>query len=647
MITPLRCQQVYYCRILATLCLFVFSTRVSAQKTADSLVTQTLKKLSLTELMTIEVTSVSKRPEKLSEVASAIQVITQEDIKRSGATTLPEALRLSPNLQVAQVRSGAWIISARGFNAAFSNKLLVLIDGRTVYSPLFAGVFWDAQAVLLENIDRIEVISGPGGTLWGANAVNGVINIITRNAKDTHGLYASVAAGSFLQNMAAVRYGGNIGSRIAYRLNAQRIQYGNTFFANGTNNADSTHITQLGFRMDWELTPVSNLQLLGNFYTGIEKTHPTQSDIDGQNILGKWTRSYSENSELVIQVYADKTWRKDIPSTISDRLNTFDFDLQHRFAAGKSNSILWGTGYRFMQNEMGHSTPFVGILPDKKEMGLFSFFVQDENVLVKERLKLTIGTKLQHNAFSGWELQPSVRLAWTPDIRNTVWGAVSRAVRAPSRIDVDYYLPTYAVPPTSPSVAGGPNFVSEKVVAYELGYRVSPSPGFSLSLATFYNRYDDLYSVEALPGTLTYQIQNGGKGSSWGAELSGDLRVTEGWKIRGGYTFFSKDLKNKPGHTADYSNLGIDPKHQFLIQSMLNLPGHLQLDLTGRYVDSLPATITTARIPAYAGIDLRLAWEYKCFDISLVGRNLAAKRHAEITSTQIPRNFYIKLTCRL
>jgi iron complex outermembrane receptor protein len=386
---------------------------------------------------------------------------------------------------------------------------------------------------------------------------------------------------------------------------------------------------------------------LGNFYTGAEKTRLAESEIDGQNILGRWTRTYSENSELIIQVYADRTWRKDVPSTISDRLNTFDFDLQHRFAAGKSNSILWGTGYRFMQNEMDHSTPFVGILPDKRDMGLFSWFLQDENVLIRDRLRLTIGTKLQHNAFSGWELQPSARLAWTPDSRNTFWGAVSRAVRAPSRIDVDYYLPTYTVPPTSPSVAGGPNFISEKVIAYELGYRLTPKPGFSLSLATFYNYYDDLYSVEALPGTLTYQIQNGGRGSSWGAELSGDYRLTDQWKIRGGYTFFSKDLRNKPGHNADYSNLGIDPKHQFVIQSLLSLPGNLQLDLTGRYVDSLPATVSAPRTPGYTGIDLRLAWEYKAFEISIVGRNLTKKRHPEITNTQIPRNFYIKATCRI
>lgn len=241
--------------------LSLLSARISAQ-TGDSISARVLKKLSLGELMTIEVTSVSKRPEKLTEVASAIQVITQEDIKRSGAVNLPEALRLAPNLQVSQIRTGAWIISARGFSAAFSNKLLVMVDGRTVYSPLFAGVFWDAQSIVLDNIERIEVVSGPGGTLWGANAVNGVINIITKNATDTKGLYASVAGGDFFQRSAEVRYGGTLGSKVSYRVNAQHMQYGNTFLGNGQENADSSQITNAGFRLDWNPSPVSSMQLL-------------------------------------------------------------------------------------------------------------------------------------------------------------------------------------------------------------------------------------------------------------------------------------------------------------------------------------------------------------------------------------------------
>jgi iron complex outermembrane receptor protein len=624
---------------------FVLTNLLFAQA-GDTAFSKSLKKLSIGELMSLEVTSVSKKPEKLSEVASAIQVITQEDIKRSGATSLPEALRLAPNLQVAQLRTGAWIISARGFSGAFSNKLLVMIDGRTVYSPLFAGVFWDAQVIFLENIERIEIISGPGGTLWGANAVNGVINVITKHAKETQGFYESVAAGSFVQNMAAIRYGGDIGSRISYRVNAQRIQYGNTLVSNGANSADSSEITHAGFRMDWELSPVSRLEMTGNFYIGNQRTKPERSGINGQNILGRWTRTYSERSELAVQVYLDRTWRRDIPSTISDQLHTIDFDLQHRFPAGKRNSILWGAGYRFMKNEMGHSTPILGILPDKRDMGLFSAFVQDENILVPEKLKLTLGTKLLRTAFSGWEIQPSIRLAWTQGEQSTVWAAVSRAVRAPSRIDVDYFLPTYPVPATTPSIAGGPDFVSEKMIAYELGYHFTPRPRFSVSLAAFYNIYDDLYSVEAAPGTVTYHVQNGGKGTSRGAELSGNVRVLNTWKIRGGYTYFFKELKNKPGHNADYGDLGIDPKHQILLQSILDLPAHFQLDITGRYVDSLPKTPSSPHISAYTAIDVRLGWEHKQVDISFVMRNLSAAKHAEIGNTQIPRNFYIKATCR-
>lgn len=605
-----------------------------------------LKKLSLEELMDIEVTSVSKRSEKLSEAASAIQVITGDDIKRSGATNIPEALRLSPNLQVSQIKSNAWIISARGFNSAFPNKLLVLIDGRTVYSPLFAGVFWDAQSVLLEDVERIEVISGPGGTLWGANAVNGVINIITKSAESTKGWHVSAAAGSFLQYSAALRYSGKIGNDFSYRVYAQHTNYDNTYLADGTANRDSTRLSQTGFRVDWRPSAVSNLTILGNFYTGAEKNLQGKSTIDGQNILGRWTRTFSEKSELSVQAYIDRTWRRDRPSTISDQLYTYDFEFQHRFPIGKRHDIIWGGGFRFMNNEMQHSTPYVAFLPPKRNMNLFSGFIQDEFVLAPDKLKMTLGAKLQHNIFSGFEIQPNARLAWTPAEQHTIWAAVSRAIRAPSRIDVDYYIPAYPVPPTSPSVAGGPNFTSEKVIAYELGYRVRPVDKLAVSLAAFYNQYDDLYSVEAIPNTLTFQTHNGGKGYSSGVELSGNYQLLENWRLRGGYTYFFKKLKNKPGHAADYSGLGIDPENQFLVQSILNIAGNFQFDATGRYVSALAPTPYTPAIPDYFTVDARIAWQFKMLEIAVVGRHLLQKEHTELISTYIRRNFYVKITCQ-
>lgn len=625
---------------LIILVIILMPNLIFAQAFEELLPSQELKKMSMEELMNLKVTSVSRSPQKLTEVASAIQVITREDIRRSAATNLPEALRLTTNLQVAQLNSYAHIISARGFNTLFSNKLLVMIDGRTVYSPLFAGVFWDAQSVLLEDIERIEVISGPGSTLWGANAVNGVINIITRSAHETQGLYASGAVGTHLRKQGAVRYGGKIGSNFSYRVYAQHADRNNTILPDGQDAADKWRLTQGGFRLDWDLPIANTIMVQGNFYGGTEETIPNSSTLDGQNVLGRWTHTFSEKSELMVQAYFDRTWRRDIPSTISDELKTYDIEVQHRFNVRKRHTILWGGNYRLMKNHTMNSTQFVGFLPNKRDMNIFSLFIQDEIMLIPDEVIFTIGTKLQHNIFTDFEFQPSARLAWIPAVQHTVWGAVSKAVRTPSRIDVDYHIPTTPVAPGDPSVDGGPNFVSEEVIAYELGYRAQPKMNLSLSLAAYYNEYEDLYSVEPLPGTLTYQIQNGTIGQSWGMELSGTWQLMEKWRLRGGYTYFNKDLDNKPGHSFDHSILGYDAQHQFLVQSMINLPGNFQLDNVVRYLSELPD-----RTPDYFTFDARLAWTYKQWELSFIGQNLWEDRHMEWGS-QIPRSFYGKITCR-
>ncbi|HTM65768.1 MAG TPA: TonB-dependent receptor [Flavipsychrobacter sp.] len=621
--------------------------RAFAQAQDTALDSKQLLSLSLEELMNIEIHSVSKRPEKLSEAASAIQVITQEDIKRSGATNLPEALRLAPNLQVAQVNSHAWLISARGFDAIFSNKLLVLIDGRNIYSPLFAGVSWDAQNVLLEDVDRIEVISGPGATLWGANAVNGVVNIITKDANSTQGFYMSESVGSLYKYSASARYGGKIGSKLAYRVYGMRNSYDTTYIKDKAgkdiSQNDEAEITQLGFRIDYTPSEKSNVMVLGNFYVGKENARPEKSGIDGQNITGRWTRTFSPNSELVVQAFVDRTWKRDIPSLISEELYTYDIDLQHRFPIGKRHSLLWGAGYRFMRDEVISSTTFVGIVPNLRNMDVVNAFVQDEVMLWKDRLKLSFGSKVQHNVFTGFEVQPDARLAFMPNETNTVWAAVSRAVRTPSRFDKDYFLPFYPVPDSVPSVQGGPDFISETLIAYELGYRVRPCRNLSLSLATFFNSYDNLYSVEAVPGTQTYHIQNGGEGHSVGLELSGNYQPFEWWRLRGGYTYFHKEIRNKPGHNADYYNLGLDPEHQVVLQSIMSLPYHFQLDVAGRYVDDIPGAMG---VSDYLAADVRIAYVLRQFELAAVGR-LFNDDHSEFAGTYIPRNFYLKLTCRL
>ncbi|MEI6948075.1 TonB-dependent receptor plug domain-containing protein [Paraflavisolibacter sp. H34] len=631
--------------VIKTISLLVLLLPLGAAAQEEKLSPEALKKLSVEELMDVEVTLVSRSPQKLTEAASAIQVITGDDIRRSGATSLPEALRLVSNLQAAQLQSNAWIISSRGFNTIFANKLLVMIDGRTVYTPLFGGVVWELQNVLLEDVDRIEVVSGPGGSLWGANAVNGVINIVTRSSKETQGLYGSLAAGTFVKDMAALRYGGTINDQISYRVYGQHFDREATRLPSGAKNHDAWGLSQGGFRLDWNASASDQLSVQGDYFGGAREGSAGKSAINGQNVLGRWNHTVSNRSDLSLQLYFDRYDREDKASASDTRLHTFDLDFQHRFPLGKRQSILWGAGARLAQDSSWFATNLMGILPTRKRLDLYSGFLQDE-VSLGKRLKLTVGTKLLHNVYTGFELQPGARFALTVRKDNLLWGAVSRAVRTPSRYDVDYYLPAYPVPPTSPSVAGGPNFVSEKMVAYELGYRIRPNAVSNFSAAVFYNRYRDVYSVEALPGTLTYQIQNGSEGASWGLELSGTYKLTNSWRLRGGYTYFDKDLHARPGHVFDPAYLGNDVKHQGLLHSILDLPFHLQLDLTGRYLDRLSKTLATAEVPPYVTYDARLAYTFKKGELSVVGQNLHKDKHAEFGTLQIPRSVYLKITGR-
>lgn len=612
-----------------------------------------LKKLSVEELMNVEVTLVSRTPEKLTEAASAIQVITNEDIHRSGATTVAEALRLAPNLQVAQLSSSVWIISARGFNNIFSNKLLVMIDGRTVYTPLYGGVLWEQQNVLLEDVERIEVVSGPGGTLWGANAVNGVINIITKTAKESQGLYASVAGGSIvsdeipglIKDQVSLRYGVKIGKNAWFKIYGQHFDRNDTHLANGNKNNDAWNMNHGGFRLDWNATTKDLLTVQGDYYDGRRKTVGSQSPLNGQNILARWSRAFSPRSDLSLQVYFDRYYRADALTLSSDKMNTVDADFQHRFALGKMQSIVWGAGYRYVKDEANFAlVAGAGILPRYKQLDLFNAFVQDEVQLTKN-LRFIAGTKLLHNVYTGWEWQPNARLAWQKE-RSTLWAAASRAVRTPSRFDVDYFLPLTPQPPTVPSVAGGPDFVSEKLIAYEAGYRLQPNKQSSFSLSAFYNVYRDVYSVEAKPGTVTYLIQNGSQAESWGAELMTNYQVNPRWRLRGGYTFFAKDIYASAGHTFNPDYLGNDVRNQGMLQSILDLPLHLQLDVVARYLDPLAKTFATAAVPSYFTFDTRFAYANRGWEFAFVGQNLGQKTHTEFGTFELPRTFFAKISAR-
>jgi len=614
-----------------------FFLLASRANTETNEVTENLKKLSLEDLLNQDVTVVKRRAEKLSAAPSAVQVITGEDIHRSGATSLPEALRLAPNLEVAQVNSHDWSISARGFNNTLADKLLVMIDGRTVYTPLDAGVFWDVQSVLLDDIDRIEVVSGPGGALWGANAVNGVINVVTKSARDTQGLLVQGGGGSLLQDFGAVQYGGSNGSNLFYRVYAQRFDRNSTVFPNGKNADDSWDMSQGGFRMDWYPSESDTFTLQGDDYSGSEPATNGTTFVDGQNLLGRWSHIISDTADLSVQTYFDRTWRQ-IPNLLDDELKTYDLDLQLRFGLGARQSVTWGAGYRLMDDDVRNS-PAIAFFPSNRNIQLFSGFVQDEITLIPDRLQLTLGTKLEHNDFSGVEVQPSARLAWTASEKQTFWAAFTRAVRSPSRVDADAELP--ATPPFV--LSGNKDFDSETVLAYETGYRVRPIKPLSLSLASFYNDYSRLRSIDQVaPGQFV--IGNGFEGQTWGFELSGTYQAADWWRLRGGYTYLNKLLWTHDPLASAGIREGDDPKNQALIQSIMNLPANFQLDLVGRYVDSLD----NPRVPSYITFDARIAWWWKDrLEISVVGQNLAHSQHPEFGSPgareEIPRSVFGKV----
>jgi iron complex outermembrane receptor protein len=611
----------------------------------DDLTAKMLKRKTVEELLNVEVTSVSRSPEKLNETASAIQVITNEDIRRSGATHVAEALRLAPNLQVAQLSSSVWLISARGFNSIFSNKLLVMIDGRTVYTPLYGGVLWEQQNLLLEDVERIEVVSGPGGTLWGANAVNGVINIITKTAKASQGLYASVASGTFLKNNTALRYGGSIGNKVWYRVYGQYANRDNTTLANGNDNTDEWRMAQGGFQVNWDVSQKDVVTVQGDYYDGLRKTVKRESPLNGQNVLARWTRMASAKSNFALQLYYDRYYRADAPTASSDRMSTVDADFQHQLRFHPKHNLISGAGYRYVQDD-AHFTLLAGagILPRYKRLDLFNAFVQDE-FSISENLRLIAGTKVLHNVYTGWEWQPNARIAWQKT-KYTVWGAVSRAVRTPSRFDVDYFLPMTPQPPNVPSVAGGSDFISEKMVAYEAGYRVQPTQFSTVSLSAFFNRYRDVYSVEAKPGTVTYLIQNGSEAKSWGAELAVNYKLFSVWRLRGGYTFFAREIRPKPGRTFDPEYLANDVRNQGMIQSILDLPKNFQIDLVARYLDPLAKTFATARVSSYLTFDARVAYVHKNWELAVVGQNLGQENHTEFGTLRISRSMYAKLSAR-
>jgi iron complex outermembrane recepter protein len=625
-------------RALAFNVLFLASTAVGAQlmRVAD------LADLSIEELGNIQITSVSRHAERLSDAAAAIFVITGEDIRRSGATRLAEALRLAPNLEVARSSASSYAISARGFNNTIANKLLVLIDGRTVYTPLFSGVFWDAQDVMLEDVERIEVISGPGATLWGANAVSGVINVITRRASDTQGAFAYGRAGGLERGYGA-RYGDAMGSAGAYRVYGRFFDVFNTSSASGATASDGWGKGQVGFRTDWG-TAANGFTLQGDAYRGsLDQALGDDTSISGNNLLGRWNRDLAGWGQLQIQSYFEHTER-DIPGTFAERLNIFDAEFQHGLRSLGAHRLTWGGGYRYGDDRVTNGA-FLAFLPADRHMRWSNVFAQDE-ITLADNLRLTLGAKFERNYYTGTEPLPSARLAWKPNPQRLIWAAASRTVRAPSRIDRDLF--TTVVLPSGPTpLNGGPDFVSEVAKVFELGYRAQPSQQASYSISLFHNIYEKLRSVEPDPGSAgEVVLGNKMEGKNDGIEAWGNYQAAKNWRLSAGGFFLRQRVRLKPdsGDTLGTSAAGNDPKRQFMLRSSLDLPDSTDLDIRVRYVSALP----NPRVPAYTAFDMRIAWQLRReLELSVVGQNLLDSGHVEFgnpaTASEMARGGYVKL----
>jgi iron complex outermembrane receptor protein len=607
----------------------------AAQGAPAEVSTEDLKKLSFEQLMDLEVTSVSRRAEKLSEAASAVQVITGANIRRSGATNLVEALRLAPNLQVAQVNASQWAVSARGFNNVLANKLLVLIDGRTVYTPFYAGVFWDVQDVVLEDVDRIEVVSGPGSALWGANAVNGVINVITKSSKETQGAFVEAGGGDEIDALASVRYGGTTKAGLAWRAYGRTSHRDDTLLHPARIAAnDAWHLNQAGLRLDWDGLEGNTFTVQADAYEGEPNPDGViPVDVNGGNVLARWQRSLSGSSQLQVQVYYDRAAR-DFNNGFAETLSTWDLDVQHSLQPVQRHRLIWGFGVRAMRHEVDNLELF-GFTPEDKSLELLSAFAQDE-IELRPDLLFTLGAKFEHNDYTGAEWQPSARLAWTLTERQTLWAAYSRAVRTPSRLDREF---TISLAPGFPFLTGSASFDSEEVLAAELGWRMQAAERLSLSVATFHNDYDKIRSAEPGAGPLGLPITlgNGVQGDTYGIEISAVQRMTDWWQLRGGYTYLEKRLEVAPGNvdlngaTAESD----DPEHQVLLQSTLDLPHDVEFDTVFRYVDRLPQPV----VDSYVSLDARLAWRPTThLELSLTGQNLLDAQHLEfLPSSPAPR----------
>lgn len=635
-----------------------------------------LTQMNLEDLMAITVTSVSKKEQTLSRTAAAVFVINQEDIRRSGAPSLPDLLRMAPGVDVQQIDASAWAISIRGFNARYSNKVLVMIDGRAVYTPTFSGVFWDHLNLPLEDIERIEVIRGPGATVWGANALNGVISIITKSSRETKGALVTVAGGSRLRALGELRYGGSAGQSGSYRIFAKYFDIGNSAASSAPAN-DHWRRIHGGFRSDWDLTNRDAVMVQGNLFSNRENetVRPgfTSTPFDtftaggleaaGGDLLARWNHSLSGGSQTSMQAYYD-TYRR-TEYGVPEVLRTFDLDFQHHLATGGRNDLVWGLGYRLNSSSLSPGYP-ISFTPPSRTDNLFSAFLQDE-IRLSDALSVTVSWKLEHNAYTGIENEPSARIAWNPPgSPRTVWAAVSKAVRQPSRGDSDIQTPLATLPfgPNTIQVLrlfGNPHIQAEKIRDYELGYRSELTKKLSLDVATFLSFYSHLETNEPLPMViipgspvqifLPRTFGNNGRATNYGGEVSLNWNANGRWRISPGYSYLHANLRLDPSSQgALTTKIATDfPQNTLQIRSLLNLSQTMEFDQSLYYTARLPG----ATISGHARLDLRLSKRLgESTEISIIGQNLLRPRTVEygdsnaLVGTQAVRSVYGKITWR-
>lgn len=644
-----------------------------------------LIQLSIEELMEVQVTLVAKKSQNLSDSAAAIFVITNEDLRRSGVTNIPDALRMVPGMNVARIDSNKWAVTSRGFNGRFSANLLVMIDGRSVYTPSFSGVYWEVNDVLLEDVDRIEVIRGPGAALWGANAVNGVINIITRSSKETQGGFISAGTGNVEKTMAGFRYGGSSGENTTWRIYAKQNNRDIFETFSGGDANDDWKMTRTGFRLDSALTPGDNLTVQGDVYQGdiqqdlflaspitpdsFMQTFPVETSVSGGNLLARWKRILSPTSDFALQVYYDTSRRTE--DWVDEDRDNVDIDFQHSFAPGTGHEIIWGLRYRYTTDDFSNSDLFdvavVKLDSNARSDQLYSAFIQDGISFSDDRFHLTLGSKFEHNDYSGFEIQPSARLMWSMNPFHKFWGAVSRAVRTPSRGESDGTLTNAAydssllgsplIPPGLPvlvNIVGSEDFKPEELIAYELGYRFIPNSRFSMDLTVFCHDYDKVRTAEVEFDWITLQqnliLENNAGGETYGLELALGYRFSDFFKADLSYGYSEEFLKNKDVYGMN--------RQQASLRGQFNLSPELELDIWLRYVDETKAVYIFSPtggydIDDYMTMDLRLGWDIRPgITLSLVGQNLLDDNHLEFVQesfskpVEVPRSAYAMLSYR-